>query len=82
MTAATTFAPTARLHCHEQRRMLMVKERRSPPHGRRALKAWSMQVAKRRGLCRATVAVARKLAVALHRMWATGRDFHWTAGTH
>jgi transposase len=44
-----------------------------------ALKAWGMQVAKRRGLRRATVAVARKLAVLLHRMWVTGEDFHWTA---
>lgn len=43
------------------------------------LKAWGMQVAKRRGLRRATVAVARKLAVLLHRMWATGEDFRWTA---
>lgn len=47
-----------------------------------ALKAWGMQVAKRRGLRRATVAVARKLAVVLHRMWATGEDFRWTASSH
>ena len=47
-----------------------------------ALKAWGMQVAKRRGLRRATVAVARKLAVLLHRMWATGEDFRWTASSH
>lgn len=43
------------------------------------LKAWGMRVAKRRGLRRATVAVARKLAVLLHRMWMTGEDFRWTA---
>ncbi len=43
-----------------------------------ALKAWGMQIAKRRGLRRATVAVARKLAILLHRMWVTGEDFRWT----
>jgi transposase len=32
------------------------------------LKAWGTAIAKRRGLRRATVAVARKLAVILHRM--------------
>lgn len=44
-----------------------------------ALKAWGVRVAKRRGLRRATVAVARKLAVVLYRMWSNGEDFHWTA---
>jgi transposase len=33
-----------------------------------SLRAWGMQVAKRRGMARARVAVARKLAVILHRM--------------
>jgi len=46
-----------------------------------ALKAWGMQVAKRRGLRRATVAVARKLAIILHRMWITGEAFRWTTRT-
>jgi transposase len=32
------------------------------------LRAWSMSVAKRRGMKRATVAVARKLAVIMHRI--------------
>jgi len=44
-----------------------------------ALKAWGMRLAKRRGLRRATVALARKLAVILHRMWVSGEDFRWTA---
>jgi SAM domain (Sterile alpha motif)/Transposase IS116/IS110/IS902 family len=35
------------------------------------LKAWGMRVAQRRGIRRAIVAVARRLAVVLHRMWAT-----------
>jgi len=42
-----------------------------------ALKAWGMQVAKRRGMARARVAVARKLAVILHRMWSDGSEFRW-----
>jgi len=43
-----------------------------------ALKRWAMQVAKRRGLKRAKVAVARKLACVLHRMWADGSEFRWS----
>ncbi len=36
-----------------------------------------MGIAKRRGMARARVAVARKLAVILHRMWADGSEFRW-----
>ena len=42
-----------------------------------ALRAWGMQVARRRGMGRARVAVARKLAVILHSMWRDGSDFRW-----
>ena len=42
-----------------------------------ALKGWAMQVAKRRGLKRAKVALARKLAAVLHRMWVDGTEFQW-----
>lgn len=42
------------------------------------LKAWAMNVAKRRGLRRAIVALARRLAVIMHRMWLDGTDFRWT----
>ena len=41
------------------------------------LRAWGMQIAKRRGMARARVAVARKLAVSLHRMWSDGSEFRW-----
>ena len=41
------------------------------------LKAWGMQVARRRGGKKATVAVARRLAVILHRMWTDGSQFRW-----
>ena len=37
-----------------------------------------LEVAKRRGMKRAKVAVARKLAVILHRMWIDGSTFRWT----
>lgn len=43
-----------------------------------ALKRWAMEVAKRRGAKRAKVALARKLAVILHRMWVDGTDFRWS----
>jgi hypothetical protein len=43
-----------------------------------ALKAWGMAVAKRRGLRRAIVAVARKLAIIMHRMWADTTTFNWS----
>ena len=42
-----------------------------------SLKVWAMQVAKRRGLKRAKVACARKLATILHRMWIEETDFRW-----
>lgn len=44
-----------------------------------ALKAWGMRLAKRNGLGKAKVAVARKLAVILHRMWLDGSAFKWQA---
>ena len=43
-----------------------------------ALKAWGTRLAKRNGLRKAKVAVARKLAVILHRMWIDGTEFSWS----
>ena len=43
-----------------------------------ALKRWGMDVAKRRGMKRAKVALARKIGVILHRMWIDGTTFRWT----
>jgi len=40
-----------------------------------ALKSWAMRVAKRCGMKKAKVALARKLAVILHRMWVDGTTF-------
>jgi hypothetical protein len=42
------------------------------------LKRWGMDVAKRRGSKRAKVALARKLAVILHRIWVDGTTYRWT----
>ena len=42
-----------------------------------SLRAWGTQIAKRRGLARARVAVARKLALILHRMWSDATDFRF-----
>ncbi len=43
-----------------------------------ALKAWGMRLTKRNGLRKAKVAIARKLAVILHRMWVEGTEFNWS----
>jgi transposase len=42
------------------------------------LKAWAMQIARRRGMKKAIVALARRLAVVMHRIWVDGTEFHWT----
>ena len=42
------------------------------------LKRWGMDVAKRRGSKRAKVALARKIAVILHRKWVDGTTYRWT----
>ena len=42
------------------------------------LKAWAMKVARQRGMKKAIVALARRLAVIMHRIWFDGTDFRWT----
>jgi transposase len=42
------------------------------------LKHWALDVAKRRGMKRAKVALARKLGVVLHRMWVDATEFRWS----
>jgi transposase len=39
------------------------------------VKRWGLEVLKRRGKMRAQIAVARRLAVIMHRMWLDGTDF-------
>jgi transposase len=47
-----------------------------PIKGCSQLKSWAMRIAKRAGLRKAKVALARKLAVILHRMLADGKAFN------
>jgi transposase len=42
-----------------------------------SLKRWALEVARRRGMRRAKVALARKLACVLHRIWVDGSDFRF-----
>lgn len=44
-----------------------------------APKAWAMRLARRIGGRKARVALARKLAAILHRMWMDGEEFRWSA---
>lgn len=44
-----------------------------------SLKAWGIRLARTRGHRRAVIAVARKLAVILHKMWVDGTEFRWGA---
>ena len=62
----------ARTALYEAAHTLLVRSRK-----RSALRAWGMKVAKARGMARARVAVARKLAVILHRMWSDGAEFRF-----
>jgi transposase len=48
-------------------------------HGRwSSLKSWAMRIAKRGSVKAAKVALARRLAVVMHRMWTDGTDFRWS----
>jgi transposase len=41
------------------------------------LKVWALRIAKRRGMKKAIVAPARRLAVVMHRMWVDETEFRW-----
>jgi transposase len=41
------------------------------------LRAWGIKLAKRVGVRKACVAVARKLAIIMHKMWVDGTDFRF-----
>lgn len=64
--------PFVRDHLFEAANSLMLRTQKWC-----ALKAWGMRIAKRSSMKNARVAVARKLAVILHRMWLDGTDFRW-----
>lgn len=42
-----------------------------------SLKAWGIRLAKKVGMGKAIVAVARKLAIVMHKMWLTGEPFRF-----
>jgi transposase len=42
------------------------------------LKAWAMKIATHRGMKKAIIALARRLAVIMHRIWVDGTEFRWT----
>jgi transposase len=52
-----------------------------PLKGATSLKSWGMKLAKRAGMAKAKVALARKLGVILHRMWVDGTKFADRAGS-
>lgn len=57
---------------YEAAQVLVTRETKWP-----WLKAWAMNVAKWRGLRKAVVVLARRLAVTMHRMWLVGTEFRW-----
>lgn len=61
-----------RMALYEAAQVLLTRSQRFS-----SLKRWALEVAKRRGMKRAKVALARKLATVLHRMWIDGSDFRW-----
>ena len=77
--------PGARSRCGDEMMRAMLYEAAQAMLLRSAkwswLKAWAMQIARRRGMKRAIVALERRLAVILHRIWVDGTEFRWTRET-
>jgi transposase len=61
-----------RSYLFEAANVLLSRDARSS-----TLKTWGLALASRIGMRRAKVAVARKLAVIMHRVWKDDRDFDW-----
>jgi transposase len=59
-----------RSYLYEAANIMLTRSRSSNP-----LKAWGTKLAKRAGFKKARVALARKMAVVLHRMWVDKTDF-------
>jgi transposase len=62
-----------RTHLYEAANVLLTRIRRPS-----ALREWGLGIARRSGFKKAKVAVARKLAIVLHRMWRDATEFRWT----
>ena len=58
----------------EAAHVLMTRKR-----GTCRLKQWGLKLAKKKGLGKARVAVARKIAVLLHHLWITGKTYQAAA---
>lgn len=63
-----------RSYLYEAANVLLKVVRRSSP-----LRSWGLKLAKRIGLKKARVAVARKLATIMHCIWTDGTQFNWEA---
>jgi transposase len=63
---------TVRTALYEAAHIMLIK----PIKGCAALKSWAMRIARRSGMKKAKVALARKLAVILHRMLANATPFN------
>lgn len=61
-----------RSHLYEAANSILSVVRRAHP-----LKSWGLKLKKKVGHKKACVALARKLAVVLHRMWLDGAEFRW-----
>ena len=62
--------PLMRSYLYEAANVLLTRSRKANP-----LRSWGAKLAKRAGFKKARVALARKMAVVLHRMWVDGTDF-------
>ena len=63
-----------RAYLYEAAGVLMTRVRGCP------LKEWTKRLAKRVGWKRASIAVARKLAILLQAIWRDGTEFSWKPG--
>ena len=66
--------PLTRSHLYEAAMVLMRRSAKTS-----ALKTWGTRIARRGSMKKAYVAVARKLAVIMHRMWLDGTEFDFGA---
>ncbi len=61
----------------EMMRVMLYEAAQAMLHSKRWswLKAWAMKIARHRGMKKAIVALARRLAVIMHRIWVDGTEF-------
>lgn len=62
----------ARTHLYEAAKVILSRVTKWS-----SLKAWGMKIARRGGMRKACVAVARKLATIMHRIWRDGTEYVW-----